>query len=232
MLHRRGCRGRGRSCRRDTRSGTSGICWRRSGIARPPIGDPPVEMPPDPRRGGGRRRAAARGAGVAADAPPRRDARERRQPVPPLAGGTLRRRGRAARPRRSRAADYHHLWPVGSDAADSVAAARAARWPGRGRGRIVRCGEFDSVGAAGARGARGAVCRRRQRAAARRRLRRRRRSSRCSGRRCRSGRCRGAAGGARAVAVDAGPLPCRPCHQRHCVPGDFRCLTRHHAGSG
>jgi len=26
-------------------------------------------------------------------------------------------------------------------------------------------------------------------------------------------------------AVDAGPLPCRPCHQRHCVPGDFRCLT-------
>ncbi len=29
-----------------------------------------------------------------------------------------------------------------------------------------------------------------------------------------------------AAAVDAGPLPCRPCHQRHCVPGDFRCLTR------
>ena len=25
--------------------------------------------------------------------------------------------------------------------------------------------------------------------------------------------------------VDAGPLPCRPCQQRHCVPGDFRCLT-------
>ena len=30
---------------------------------------------------------------------------------------------------------------------------------------------------------------------------------------------------ARAVAVDIGPLACRPCHQRHCVPGDFRCLT-------
>lgn len=30
---------------------------------------------------------------------------------------------------------------------------------------------------------------------------------------------------ARAIAVDAGPLPCRPCHQRHCEPGDFRCLT-------
>ncbi|MBM3820927.1 MAG: glycosyltransferase family 9 protein [Acidimicrobiia bacterium] len=28
-----------------------------------------------------------------------------------------------------------------------------------------------------------------------------------------------------AEAIDAGPLPCRPCHQRVCVPGDFRCLT-------
>jgi ADP-heptose:LPS heptosyltransferase len=27
------------------------------------------------------------------------------------------------------------------------------------------------------------------------------------------------------IGVDAGPLPCRPCHQRRCVPGDFRCLT-------
>lgn len=25
--------------------------------------------------------------------------------------------------------------------------------------------------------------------------------------------------------VDAGPMPCRPCNQRRCVPGDFRCLT-------
>jgi predicted lipopolysaccharide heptosyltransferase III len=33
-------------------------------------------------------------------------------------------------------------------------------------------------------------------------------------------------GGTRAIAVDAGPLPCRPCHQRYCEPGDFRCLTR------
>ncbi|MSO84222.1 MAG: glycosyltransferase family 9 protein [Acidobacteria bacterium] len=29
-----------------------------------------------------------------------------------------------------------------------------------------------------------------------------------------------------AEAVDAGALPCRPCHQRTCQPGDFRCLTR------
>ena len=29
-----------------------------------------------------------------------------------------------------------------------------------------------------------------------------------------------------AEAVDAGPLSCRPCRQRTCEPGDFRCLTR------
>jgi ADP-heptose:LPS heptosyltransferase len=29
----------------------------------------------------------------------------------------------------------------------------------------------------------------------------------------------------RAIAIDAGVLPCRPCHQRTCVPGDFRCLA-------
>lgn len=28
------------------------------------------------------------------------------------------------------------------------------------------------------------------------------------------------------VSVDAGELPCRPCAQRVCQPGDFRCLTR------
>ena len=28
-----------------------------------------------------------------------------------------------------------------------------------------------------------------------------------------------------AEAVDMGPLPCRPCRQRTCAPGDFRCLT-------
>lgn len=25
--------------------------------------------------------------------------------------------------------------------------------------------------------------------------------------------------------IEPGPLPCRPCHQRTCIPGDFRCLT-------
>jgi predicted lipopolysaccharide heptosyltransferase III len=28
------------------------------------------------------------------------------------------------------------------------------------------------------------------------------------------------------ASVDAGQLPCRPCDQRACAPGDFRCLTR------
>jgi len=28
-----------------------------------------------------------------------------------------------------------------------------------------------------------------------------------------------------AEGVDGGPLPCRPCRQRTCAPGDFRCLT-------
>jgi ADP-heptose:LPS heptosyltransferase len=28
-----------------------------------------------------------------------------------------------------------------------------------------------------------------------------------------------------AEAIEPGPLPCRPCHQRQCLPGDFRCLT-------
>jgi len=29
----------------------------------------------------------------------------------------------------------------------------------------------------------------------------------------------------RATLVDVGALPCRPCNQRRCAPGDFRCLT-------
>ncbi|HUR33892.1 MAG TPA: glycosyltransferase family 9 protein [Vicinamibacterales bacterium] len=30
----------------------------------------------------------------------------------------------------------------------------------------------------------------------------------------------------RAIAIDVPGLPCRPCDQRRCEPGDFRCLTR------
>jgi ADP-heptose:LPS heptosyltransferase len=30
--------------------------------------------------------------------------------------------------------------------------------------------------------------------------------------------------GAATTVVDAGPLACRPCDQRVCEPGDFRCL--------
>jgi ADP-heptose:LPS heptosyltransferase len=28
-----------------------------------------------------------------------------------------------------------------------------------------------------------------------------------------------------AVALEPGPLACRPCHQRTCVHGDYRCLA-------
>jgi ADP-heptose:LPS heptosyltransferase len=34
-----------------------------------------------------------------------------------------------------------------------------------------------------------------------------------------------------AESIDAGPLPCRPCGQRACEPGDFRCLGRITPGS-
>jgi ADP-heptose:LPS heptosyltransferase len=33
------------------------------------------------------------------------------------------------------------------------------------------------------------------------------------------------------ASVDAGPRPCRPCAQRTCLPGDFRCLTGIDAGA-
>jgi lipopolysaccharide heptosyltransferase II len=33
-------------------------------------------------------------------------------------------------------------------------------------------------------------------------------------------------GALRTLSLDAGELPCRPCDQRVCAPGDFRCLTR------
>jgi ADP-heptose:LPS heptosyltransferase len=32
-------------------------------------------------------------------------------------------------------------------------------------------------------------------------------------------------------AIDAGSLPCRPCNQRVCAPGDYRCLTQVPAGA-
>ena len=62
--------------------------------------------------------------------------------------------------------------------------------------------------------------------------RRRRRLSRCLDRRSPSDRCRGATPQWFAEAVDAGPLECRPCRQRECAPGDFRCLTQHHGRTG
>ena len=106
-------------------------------------------------------------------------------------------------------------------APDCGRGARAARRPGHAVPRLrgVRSRRTPGAGGAGL-----GVHWGRQRAAARGRGHDRRRSWRCWARRCPSGRGRGA--------TRAGlprwwswTLPCRPCHQRVCEPGDFRCLT-------
>ena len=51
------------------------------------------------------------------------------------------------------------------------------------------------------------------------------RSSESTGRRCRHARRRGAPRSLATEAVETEGLPCRPCDQRVCEPGDFRCLT-------
>ncbi len=122
------------------------------------------------RTAAGRVDARLRGAGVSAGSPPRRDPRQRRQPVSPLAG---RNTSRPLRPQLALVdpveADYHHLWTVGIGRGRHRGGERRSELAGAAADRIVRCGEFDLVGTAGARGPRRAVCRRRQRAAAHRR---------------------------------------------------------------
>ncbi len=51
------------------------------------------------------------------------------------------------------------------------------------------------------------------------------RSSACTVRRCRRGRRRGARRSGRRSRWKSPISPCRPCDQRSCLPGDFRCLT-------
>ena len=102
----------------------------------------------------------------------------------------------------------------------------APRGPARSGVRRAHAGRTPRAGVA-----RRAVHRRRQRPAARRRD---------DGRadrgavRADAGRAVGAV--ARSARwsprpVDGGPLPCRPCDQRRCEPGDFRCLHRLRAGT-
>ena len=151
--------------------------------------------------------------------------RQRRQPVPAVAGDSFADARRGAGPRDTRIA-ASSLSAGPSDARRPRGRHQAARGPRsaprrRDHRRRLRPGRAARAGRP-----RGGVHWGRQRAAARRGDDARRRSSSCSDRRCRSGRCRGAS--PRWFAEwSSGPLPCRPCHQRQCVPGDFRCLTRH-----
>ena len=153
-----------------------------------------------------------------------RHPRQRRQPVPALAG---RRISSSWSPRSRptiRAPHHRHVGPVGSDAAARVIAARARRLGAEAATRVLSCGEFSLAelralldrAALYIGGDSGPL-----HIAATTRC----RSSACTGRRCRRARRRGARRPIATESVDAGGLPCRPCDQRVCVPGDFRCLT-------
>ena len=186
----------------------------------------PVEMAD---RSGGGTRVDARLAAAAsrADAPTRRHARERRQPVPALAARALRRarcRGssRADRGPRGRA----HVRAVRSATPPTRRVTRArggsaGRWRERVRAlRRVRLAELRALvdrarrSTSAATAARCTSPRRRGRP-----------SSGCMVRRCRCARRRGATRPFRPRPSSSTTLSCRPCDQRDCVPGDFRCLT-------
>ena len=100
---------------------------------------------------------------------------------------------------------------------------REPRWAADGGGVVDR-GRVRPRGTAGADGRRGPVHRRRQRSAARGRD-----DRRAGGRPLRPD-AGGALGAVAAVALpspsrsNSRTLPCRPCDQRRCEPGDFRCL--------
>ena len=115
--------------------------------------------------------------------------------------------------------------PSDAGAAARIAARRARRLGRRSAAAIVECGEFDLAELRALVGPRGALHRRRQRAAA---------HGRHNGRAGRRAVRADAAGAVAAVsgalsldhaAAEVQGLPCRPCDQRRCEPGDFRCLT-------
>ena len=183
----------------------------------------PVEMPVDPAAAAAMAERLAR-AGVQADRSARRRARQRRQPVSPLAAAFVRRAGRPPgldrrHPRR------RHVGAVG-----------ARGGPPRGRRRAWRLPPADATGCSTSANSRWRSCEALLERAA-----------------LFIGGDSGplhiaatsavpivgavrtdAAGAVRAVAgsslvtesVEVTGLPCRPCDQRVCVPGDFRCLTR------
>ena len=198
-----------------------------------PLGiDPPdrARDPGDDAARSGRRRAASTNGCAAAgvDRSARRSSCCTSAPAIRFAAGRRRRLPQSAAALASAdrgAPHHHHVRPIGSATprkrvADAGASARRRRRQrgssGRASSTCRSCARWSSARRSTS-AATAARCTSRRRRA--------RRSSRCSARRCRSGRCRGAIRRSAPSAVDAGPLPCRPCHQRHCVPGDFRCLT-------
>ena len=177
-----------------------------------------------------RRRRPSRGrlaaAGVGAGNPDRGRARERRQSVPALAVGVLCRTGvpagveeirsavsssRPVRPMRRRRR------PSRRDARARLARGRA---PGDRRMRRVRSRRACARSSDGPRSISEATadrCTSRARPACR--------LWDCMDRHCRCDRSRFEARASSARRRRCTDLPCRPCDQRRCEPGDFRCLT-------
>ena len=224
-VYTRRLRGRA-SCGRATRSRISGTCSSRSasrGRRRPRY---PIEMPPDPSAAARDRRAAD---GRRASAPDDRLVIvhvSAGNPFPTLAAGPFR-GGIAAtreadpRTRVSRSSPGHGESTarlVVDDGARSTAGVGPC-----GRSRRAASSTLDRASRAGR--SRGALHRRRQRSAAHRRHHDACRSSRLYGPTLPGDRRRGGRMGPSRFRFEVHGLPCRPCDQRVCEPGDFRCLT-------
>ena len=165
------------------------------------------------------RRGARRRAG--------RDARQRRQPVPPVADRLVR---RASPPRWPSADPARRVivtsGPSERDAADAVIARRARSGSAPAGAQRVAATAASSRWRSCARWWTAPRCT--SAATADRCTSRRRRacrSWRSMGRRCRRARRPGGSG-RRAESIESAAAACRPCDQRVCAPGDFRCLTR------
>ena len=155
-------------------------------------------------------------------------------PVPALAACA----SFARRSRRLGAGDAGRRVVVTSGPSERDAAARVidagprAPAAGRSRDRVLACGEFSLAELRALVDRAALLHRRRQRAAARRRDEPRadRRAVRSDAARALGAVARRSAWPAEAVEIDG--LPCRPCDQRVCAPGDFRCLTRIQPAAG
>ena len=222
MYTTRVSRGRG-SCGRGTRSRISGICSPRSESRRRIRTTDPVEMPVDDA---GRERAA-----------PSARARGRARPTTgssscTSAPATRSGDGRSSRsprwppswPAATRAPHRRHVGPSEREAGARVIAAARRRSSVHDRDRVStaassRCPSFArwSTARRSTSAATAGRCTSRRRATCR--------SSLCMARRCRRDRRRGASSRLAGRGGRSRRAACRPCDQRSCVPGDFRCLT-------